>query len=144
MSTKQLIQIGVIVLIVIVFVAFATNIDKAIRNLFGGINDEVDHELTPLPPGTVSPGFDPLSYVSRLREVLSTWMVVSTSRCDVYKRLMELGDREFVMVTNAYLEETERSLRADMDAAWRSGCSWFATQWDNRVRDRMDELQVRG
>jgi len=143
MSNKQLLQIGVIVLIVLVVASFSTNINRFFRRIFGNSTIPAP-DPTPLPEGEFSPDFDALYYVSRLRQVLSETLLDASPRCDAYRELIQLNDAEFVHVTNEYLEIIGRSLRADMENTWQSGCSIFSVQWDNRVIRRMDELKIRG
>ncbi|MEO0625477.1 MAG: hypothetical protein AAFY91_00710 [Bacteroidota bacterium] len=143
MSTKQAMTIAAIVLIIVFVASFTTNIDKMFKRWFGGDTD-VDHDPTPLPPGQTEPGFDSNFHVSRLRQVLLTTMYDASPRCDAYEGIMTLNDREFVLVLNEFLNQTGQSLRAAMDNTWYSGCSVFSTQWDHRVYDRMDQLNVYG
>ncbi|WP_282782238.1 hypothetical protein [Phaeodactylibacter xiamenensis] len=144
-NNKQLIQVGVSVVILVVLVVFVTSASKAIRRMFGFGEEQQDLPETPLAGDQPIPlDFDPLPLTTRLYEVLNSWLLDASPRCKAYKQMMELTDNEFIMVCNAYYNNYGRSLRSDMDATLQSGCTVFWTQWNNRVRRRMDELKVVG
>lgn len=143
MNNTQLIQLSVLVVIIFVLVAFANNIEAAIRRLLGN-EKEPEFGDTPVPPGTVDADFDPLFYVTRLWDELNGIAIDGSPRCQAYRELMDTNDTEFVIVTNQFLATTGRSLRSMMNDTWHSGCSFFGIQWDDRVIARMRQLNVRG
>lgn len=145
MNNKQLLQIGVLLVMVIAFVAFAKNINRAVKRLFGNLDEGPDVQNTPVPPISVGPEFDADYFVTRLWEVTSAnYYLDGGARCDAYAELMSTNDAEFVIVCNEFWRQSKRSLRSAMDGTWYNGCSIFKTQWDKKIYNRMRELNVKG
>lgn len=141
-NNKQLVQIGITVAILVILIVFISSTAKAIKRLFGFDNDTTVYQDTPLITSEDMPiGFDPTPMVTRLKEV-HQWMFDASPRCDAYKALMGLRSNEFIMVCNEYYKNGGDTLRSDMDATFQSGCSFFFTKWDKKVRKRMDSLNI--
>lgn len=126
---------------------------KAIRRLFGfgktaegQVFNPVNWEPTPFIPESppVEDIFDPDSMVSELKDVLESSLFDASPRCRAYKRLVGLSDNEFILVANTFYQKLGKTLRQAMNDTWQSGCTIFGTQWDERVYDRMEQLNVIG
>lgn len=124
---------------------------KAIQRLFGFGSDTedrvfnpLDYQPTPYVPdgGPIRPQFHPDSVVAELKDVLETALFDASPRCRAYRRLLELTDNEFILVINTFYEKLGKSLRQAMNDTWQSGCTLFGIQWDERVYDRMQQLNV--
>lgn len=125
---------------------------RAIRKLFSWGQDaeedvfpDVKWKPTPYTPdgGALRPGFNPDSYVSELKDVLETSLFDASPRCRAYRRLVEeTNDNEFIEVLNTFYQRLKKTLRQAMNDTWQSGCTIFGTQWDERIYDRMESLNV--
>ncbi|WP_282783251.1 hypothetical protein [Phaeodactylibacter xiamenensis] len=154
MTNKQILQIGIGIVIIAILITFATSASKAIRSIFGfsneGDNSAEDVPDTPVVQGAEPAGldFNPVPLASRLRQVLTDWMLDASPRCDAYKKLIELNDNEFILLTNYYKNEYNSTLRSDMESTFQSGCSSFSwavgANYYNQVIRRMDRLSING
>ena len=147
-SNKQILQICVGILIIVILIVFATSASKAIKNLFG-LSDQgspaEDIPDTPLSPSAPAPiDFNPVPLASRLRQVHQQWLLDASPRCEAYEKLIELNINEFIILTNYYKQQYNDTLRSDMESTFQSGCSVFATNWYEKVINRMDQIGVNG
>lgn len=124
---------------------------KAIRRLFGfgpvgedQVFKPVHWAPTPYLPdgGPLRPDFKVDSVVAELKDVLETTLFDASPRCRAYRRLMDLTDNEFIAVLNSFYEKLGKTLRQAMNDTWQSGCTIIGTQWDEKVYDRMEQLNV--
>lgn len=141
-KTSWILSAALIVLVLFLFYRFGRGATGLFNQWFRE-EDFVDHPDTPVPDGPIDPEFDPAPYVARLQEVLQ-FLWDSSPRCDAYKRLLELTDAEFVIVCNAFKNDTGQSLRAAMDEQLYDGCNVFFNRHGVEVRRRMDALNVIG
>lgn len=142
---KKHIKTGVYVLIGILFIIVLIYAIKAIRNFFGFSKPtvKVQWNATPyIPSGGDLAGFDPEPYIAELYDVLKGWLLDGSVRCSAYKRLMALQDNEFIAVVNTYYETFGTTLRQDMNDTWQSGCTIFGKQWDQKIYDRLGDLNI--
>jgi len=82
--------------------------------------------------------------VSKLYEVTEATLYLDGSdRCKAYEDYYKMAnDSEFVTVANVFKKTYKKTLRQAMFNTNYSGCSYFSTQWDDKVTERMDKLNI--
>lgn len=144
---SKLIKYSLIAVALIIVIAILVYAVKAIRNFFGFKEEEETRVVFSNTPyvdggGSIDASFPIESHVSELHNVLGEWLIDASPRCAAYERLMDLSDNEFIAVLNAYYDTYGETVRSKMNATIQSGCSFFGKQWDDRVQERMDRLNV--
>jgi len=133
--------IGIVVLLVLAYVIYRVGLNR------GWFKQKVDAADTKLPSGGsgLRAGWDPNPWVVLLKEQITktSFGLTDEGRCNAYKEFYEkTSDDEFIDVCNTYKNKHKSTIKTDMSKTMRSGCTVFTTQWDEKVLERMDKLNV--
>lgn len=95
----------------------------------------------PIPPGSVD-SFKVNSIMLEIYGVLNTTLIDASDRCKAYERYNELNNSEFITVHNNYKNNYGSTIKEDMSKTYQSGCSYFSTQFDDIIINRMNQLGI--
>jgi CTP:phosphocholine cytidylyltransferase-like protein len=149
---EVVIKYGKLAVIIIAFIIVIVLLFKGFKSLksffsFGGDprDENPDFDSTEYLEGLpISSDFSLESYLVELHDSVTATLIFNQSiRCSAYKRFYnELNDNEFIAVCNAYYDVYGRTLKSDINNTIVNGCSVFGTNWEKRVIERINKLNI--
>ncbi len=138
--------IGIVIGVVLILVFLKKGI-QSIKNLFNFDTREENPTYDPneyIEGVPFSENFNLDGIVAELHDTVTATLVVfrQDTRCTAYEKYMSLNHNEFIAVANAYYNLYNRTLRSDINKTFVSGCSFFGTNWEEKVLLRMDDLGI--